>query len=147
MLEMKSLTYEQARRAFFSDMLKGKNRSLSYWLKQHDHNKCSDVGEEINYIEDAIKALDGDEDFGAICICAVRYALGRQTYMPDVVQKFVKRHVDELFTNTLEIMRTDVRDADTMWGGYGEEKIDKPGWMYFMAFLDDEIKKRENKHE
>lgn len=133
------------RRKFFSDLMDSKYRSLRYWMRQHNESKCSDIKDEILYIQDAIKALDGDDEFGTICICAVRYALGRETYMPTLVQDFVKRHINELSTGTLEIMRCDVMEADSMWGGYGDEKIDKPGWMCFMAFLEDEIKKRENK--
>lgn len=132
------------RRKFFSDMLDSKNRSLNYWMKQHNESKCSDIKDEILYIKDAIKALDGDDEFGTICICAVRYALGRETYMPTLVQNFVKRHINELSTGTLEIMRCDVMQADSMFGGYGDEKIDKPQWMYFMNYLNNEIRKRED---
>lgn len=34
-----------------------------------------------------------DDDFGAICNCAVRYAVGRRTYMPDLVLDFTRRIV------------------------------------------------------
>ena len=37
-----------------------------------------------------------DKDIGDIAICAVRYALGRQTYMPSVVQGFVMTRSEEM---------------------------------------------------
>lgn len=35
-----------------------------------------------------------NDDFGAICNCAVRYAVGRRTYMPDLVIDFITPHCD-----------------------------------------------------
>lgn len=37
-----------------------------------------------------------DNYFGTICLCAMRYALGRQTYMPGLVQDFIKAHIAEI---------------------------------------------------
>lgn len=31
-----------------------------------------------------------NDDFGAVCNCAVRYAIGRMTYMPSIVVGFIK---------------------------------------------------------
>ena len=31
-----------------------------------------------------------DDDFGAVLNCAVRYAIGRQTYMPGLVIDFIR---------------------------------------------------------
>lgn len=87
-----------------------------------------------------------DDEFGTICVCAERYALGRQTYMPTLVQDFIKRHIGELGTNALVVMRRDLEDAkssEESWPGvFGHETIDKPGWLAFLDFLNKEIEER-----
>lgn len=94
------------------------------------------------------KVIDAyhDDEFGTICVCAERYALGRQTYMPTLVQDFIKRHVGELETNALVVMRRDLEDAKSSeedWPGvFGDEAIDKPGWLQFLDFLSKEIEER-----
>lgn len=79
-----------------------------------------------------------DRDFGTICICAVRYALGRETYMPSLVQQFIHRNLNLIDGYSLAVMVRDVKDAPS----YGNETIDKPGWMNFLAVLEKELKDR-----
>lgn len=55
---LKEISYEEARKEFFENMLIHKHSQLTYWLRKHDHYKCSELGAEIGYIEDAIKALE-----------------------------------------------------------------------------------------
>lgn len=31
-----------------------------------------------------------EQDFGTVCVCALRYAMGRETYMPSLVRDFVR---------------------------------------------------------
>lgn len=38
----------------------------------------------------------GKESFGTLCICAIRYCHGRQTYMPGLVQEICAGHLKEL---------------------------------------------------
>ena len=42
-----------------------------------------------------------DDDFGAICNCAVRYAVGCRTYMPGLVIDFITPYLSELTDKTL----------------------------------------------
>ena len=82
--------------------------------------------------------MELDRDFGTICICAVRYALGRETYMPSLVQQFVIRNLNLIDGYSLAVMVRDVKEAPS----YGNETIDKPGWMNFLAVLQKELKDR-----
>ena len=77
-------------------------------------------------------------DFGTVCGCAVRYSLGRQTYMPSLVQQFVIRNLNLIDGYSLAVMVRDVKEAPS----YGNEIIDKPGWMNFLAVLEKELKDR-----
>lgn len=68
------------------------------------------------------------EDFGTLCICAVRYCQGRQTYMPSLVQRIVKQHFSEFSDKDLGVMINDCRFQE-QFNLYGDERIDKPDWM------------------
>lgn len=70
-----------------------------------------------------------DDYFGAVLNCAVRYCLGRETYMPGLVQDFIRPLLPHLSNKTLFVMERDIREA----GGYGHPQIDEPGWMRFLA--------------
>lgn len=52
-----------------------------------------------------------DKDFGAILICAVRYALGRRTYMPSLVCEWIQTSCKgQLDLNTLKVLAKDIED-------------------------------------
>ncbi|BAS59882.1 hypothetical protein LBWT_A0520 (plasmid) [Leptolyngbya boryana IAM M-101] len=38
------------------------------------------------------KEIGSDPDFGATVVCALRYCMGRKTYMPSTIVAFAKRH-------------------------------------------------------
>lgn len=72
----------------------------------------------------------GSDNFGFILNCAVRYAMGRQTYAPGAVIDFITPLLPYLSERTLYVFDQDITDHKYM-GGYGDERIDKPGWMKF----------------
>ena len=82
-----------------------------------------------------------DEDFGTICVCAVRYCFGRQTYMPSLVQDFVCRNFKYLNENELQVMVDDINFAERI-NQLGDERIDKPDWLKFRERINSELKKR-----
>jgi hypothetical protein len=82
-----------------------------------------------------------DDFFGAVINCAVRYACGRQSYMPSLVIGEVRKMIPMLNDKTIGCMERDIREAEK-FGGYGDEKIDKPGWLAFLKELQDEMDRR-----
>lgn len=81
----------------------------------------------------------GQEDFGTLCICALRYCYGRQSYMPSLVQRIVAAHLKDLSDGDLKIMTDEARSESNMrlWGDgqrYGE--VD---WTDFYNTLDEYI--------
>ena len=88
-----------------------------------------------------------DKDLGVIALCAVRYAIGRESYMPSLVQDFVMRHPEILSDNIRTVMIRDIEEADeirtyTMENGcpiivdrLGDTKIDRPGWLKLKEWL------------
>ena len=82
--------------------------------------------------------MELDRDFGTVCGCAIRYSLGRQTYMPSLVQQFINRNLKQIDSYSLAVMARVIKEAPS----YGNETIDKPGWMNFLAVLEKELKDR-----
>lgn len=94
-----------------------------------------------------VKLNEVDVDIGTIAICAVRYALGRETYMPGIVQAFVRRHPEIVDANARAVMIRDIDEADKITeytlvtgekirvDGLGSTIIDRPGWERFREWL------------
>ena len=69
-----------------------------------------------------------EQDFGTVCVCALRYAMGRETYMPSLVRDFVRPLLTQLPDKTLAVMINDCEEQERM-NMWGSETIDKPGWV------------------
>lgn len=75
--------------------------------------------------------LDPTNDFfGCLLNCAVRYAVGRRTYMPGLVIDEITPLLPQLSDKTLWCFDQDLTDAAHM-GGYGDPQIDAPKWHRF----------------
>lgn len=79
-----------------------------------------------------------DDVFGQMMVSAVRYALGRQTYIVSTTTQYMTGLVKKLDNQNLACMERDIREA----GNYGSETIDKPNWMSLLAALQEEMKTR-----
>lgn len=79
-----------------------------------------------------------DDNFGSVLICAVRYSIGRRTYMPRLVQDFIRPLLPYLSSKTLYVMERDIAEA----GSYGDPNIDEPDWMRFMQEVRNELEAR-----
>jgi len=78
------------------------------------------------------------EDFASILICAIRYSLGRRTYMPSTVTHFIMSHCKDLLSKKdLRVMIDDVDKCKN----YGE-KCDEDTWIEFLSWLNNEYLKR-----
>ena len=83
-----------------------------------------------------------NDDFATLAICAIRYCHGRQTYMPGLVQGIIRPHLKELSDRDLNVMLEDC-DFQERMNLYGDERIDKPGWMKWKDALTAEKKRRD----
>ena len=77
-----------------------------------------------------------DDDFGCIINSAVRYAIGRHTYMPGVVCNFVRKYINILDMKTIEVMIEDINqelklgiDQESLWFGLRGELIERKNNM------------------
>ena len=73
------------------------------------------------------------EDFGTLCVCALRYCHGRQTYMPSLVQTIVIRHFKDLSDRDLKVIADDEQFQSDM-NLFGD-LCDKVDWKNFYQIL------------
>lgn len=88
------------------------------------------------------RAIDPSDDFfGTVLNCAVRYACGRQSYMPKLVVDFITPLIPKLSSKTLWCFDQDLTEAE-FEVGYGNPTIDKPLWIEFHRKVRAERKRR-----
>ena len=71
-----------------------------------------------------------DPETGTILICALRYCVGRQTYMPGLVIDWAKRHWEELKPNDQNPIKKEVEEifeSDRYLG----DRCDIETWLNF----------------
>lgn len=90
--------------------------------------------------DNTVKVIDND--FGALCVCAIRYCQGRETYMPSLIQSIVKKHLSKIPDRDLHVLIQDC-ERQKEYGLYGNVIIDKPSWVEFEKTLRDEKLRRE----
>lgn len=103
-----------------------------------------------------MKNIKFDDNFETILVCAERYALGRESYMPSLVIAYITPLIPELSDKAIANLERDLRLADEMdrrtegfeavkgfrHGIFGDDHIDKPGWINFWNKLKSEMEKR-----
>ena len=75
------------------------------------------------------------ENFGTLAICAIRYCHGRRMeVMPDLVRNIIAPHLPDVSDKDLTVMIEDCEFQEIMHL-YGDERIDKPGWIRWKELL------------
>ena len=87
-------------------------------------------------------AFKEPSDFSTLAICALRYCMGRQTYMPSLVRDIIRPFLQIIPSGSIDIM---IKDCEfqkeySMWG---DPIIDKPGWQTWEQELRAEKNRRE----
>lgn len=85
-----------------------------------------------------------DDDLFTIIICAIRYALGRRTYMSSLVCGYAKQYIKQIPTKDLYVISRDIREHGSRSFGaeaYGDE-CDLKTWMNFLEVVETEYKSR-----
>ena len=78
------------------------------------------------------------EGFGCIVNSAVRYSLGRDTYMPDVAVQFILEHMNLLDLRTVTVMYRDIQKALE-----NENLPHRETWVSLMYALETRLKRKE----
>lgn len=82
-----------------------------------------------------------NDDFGAVCNCAVRYCLGRRSYMPSLVCEYITPLLPELTDNTLECFERDIAERNRAGFDFGDS-CDYETWDAFYKAVCNEIERR-----
>lgn len=82
-----------------------------------------------------------NDDFGAVCNSAVRYCLGRRSYMPSLVCGYITPFLPELTDKTLECFECDIAERKRT-GFYFGDSYDYKTWDAFYEAVCKEIERR-----
>ena len=85
--------------------------------------------------------IEINKNFETILVCAVRYAIGRQTYIPSLVIDYITPLLPYLSDECLMWLDTEIVEHSN-YGGLGDEKIDRPYWEQFLWKIRAEREKR-----
>jgi len=84
--------------------------------------------------KDRVTIRADDDDFGAVLNCAVRYCIGRRTYMPKLVTDWIREHCSGILNRkTVNVMKYDI---DHPLAGDLGDSCDRKVWMDFRAWLE-----------
>lgn len=86
-------------------------------------------------------SLPLNDDLEMMLLCAVRYAIGRRTYITGVVTSYLAPLCEKLSTRTLLLMKIDIEDAAKTPGGLGMD-VDERYWMRFLNDIRFELSER-----
>ena len=92
-----------------------------------------------------VGGVEINKDFETILLCAVRYAIGRRTYIPSRVIDYITPLLPYLSEDVLKLIANEIIGRYTYEGALGDEKIDKPYWLDFLRKIRLEIGGRNEK--
>ena len=78
--------------------------------------------------------IERTDDFYTVLVCAVRYSVGRRTYMPDLVTRWIMANAPEIPKNYAQIMMQDI-DLQRRNASLGDE-CDVATWLKFYNWLE-----------
>lgn len=87
------------------------------------------------------------DDFESVLICALRYCLGRQTYMPSIIIAFVRPMLSALSIRALSVIVRDIENAKSGVPGLGDPNIDEPLWLNLLNATKAELERRKGADE
>ena len=86
-----------------------------------------------------VGGVEINKDFETILLCAVRYAIGRRTYIPSLVIDYITPLLPYLSEDVLKLIADEIIGRYTYEGALGDEKIGKPYWEQFLRKIRLEI--------
>lgn len=101
----------------------------------------ADLGEAYNEMLErkSVPLLEIDKNFETILLCAVRYAIGRKTYIPSLVIDYITPLLPYLSEDVLKLIADEITEHDTYEGSLGDEMVDRPYWEQFLRKIRLEI--------
>ena len=82
------------------------------------------------------------DDFELMLISALRYAIGRESYMPGVTIDYIRYLIPQLSANTLFVMQRDIRETIIMYGRTKRKLYMEVEWIGLESELRKEYEKK-----
>ena len=123
------------------DELKDQANSLLNLVKdeQRPLRVCMNNGKEFLLFPQDLLSPICDSEFRLILLSAIRYAMGRNTYMPVVVSGYIKRHLRLLDDKFLALATDDIRQH---LENYAEHEPNLNLWHGLLGALETEQRER-----
>ena len=123
------------------DELKDQANSLLNLVteKQQPLRVCMNNGKEFLLFPQDLLTPICDSDFRLILLSAMRYAMGRNTYMPAVVFDYIKRHIRFLDDKFLALAADDIQ---RYLRDYAEHEPNPNLWQSLLGTLETEQRER-----
>jgi transcriptional regulator with XRE-family HTH domain len=84
-----------------------------------------------------------NDDFGAVCNCAVRYCLGRRSYMPSFVCRYIISLLPKLTDKALDCFERDIAERKRTGFDFGDS-CDYETWDAFYKAVCNEVERRKH---
>lgn len=133
-----------------ADKINVRYQTLQFWETGNRKPKIDNIKKIADALEMDFTELCGvsnrmidptNDDFGAVCNCAVRYCLGRRSYMPSLVCRYIISHLPELTDNTLDCFERDIAERKRTGFDFGDF-CDYETWDAFYKAVCNEIEGR-----
>lgn len=123
------------------DELKDQTNSLLNLVteEQRPLRVCMNNGKEFLLFPQDLLSPICDSEFRLILLSAIRYAMGRNTYMPVVVSGYIKRHLRLLDDKFLALATDDIRQH---LENYAEHEPNSNLWHGLLGALETEQRER-----
>ena len=123
------------------DELKDQANSLLNLVteEQRPLRVCMNNGKEFLLFPQGLLSPICDSEFRLILLSAIRYAMGRNTYMPVVVSGYIKRHLRLLDVKFLALATDDIRQH---LENYAEHEPNLNLWHGLLGALETEQRER-----
>ncbi len=83
-----------------------------------------------------------DRDFELMMVSALRYAIGRYTYVPSTTIDYIQTLLPKLSTDTLQIMKRDIQEEVECFKAMGSELYMEKEWIDLMNNINEAQKLR-----
>ena len=118
-----------------------KRHMIIHQIGKYPHIK---LGEALSLAIEALQepqvsGVEINKNFETILLCAVRYAIGRRTYIPSMVIDYITPLLPYLSEDVLRLIADEIIGRYTYEGALGDEMIDKPYWEQFLRKIRLEI--------
>lgn len=104
------------------------------------------VASDQQAFDEAERYVEFQKEFSDLAMCAVRYALGRATYVSHSIPRAICKNMDLMTIHSLKIIIRDITECKQINGKIGWD-IDDQNWAWFKEMCKDALELKEVEKE